>query len=618
MTKTAVDFTISENKLKLDEAMKALDRKLDYDKLNLDREKLAEAIRTNKVNEELRDAQVSTEQAKLIWDVLNPIKWFTGASSVASANDESWHNKLTIAYEQATKLPFSEKAGNPHYHEQNSYFKDLPGGDLLRGTSPNSGIVEVKYVPTINVVDQVIQTSELQNNVRLLWTPVRESNSGAVNNYDQSDLFQFTLASGSAFEILRLLVRPINYLNAKRKPQNVYTSWDEHVLEIMTGSRTNARFIIKHKTDIIQAINSKIRTYNSQMLPIGFDLTRRRSLLNGRMFCHTGNKDEIYIFNPTCYYVYDEANARLQSKQLDLNTLFSSIDNILDLLDEMLSPLVNGTVTSIMAGDMKKAFPKQVSYLREIPYQCKGDVYSEDEHILEALRNADVIGTVPGYGSVLDIKQGINANLDTYIYQGTIVDKRAVIECSPFNMDAISDYIQSAIGNLDDHSPYKRTSLLDVKNDSPVSYDIMAGTRFKICSETKVTLVDDSYQYEVKIKTWPTEIIQTVKAYYFVDEVNFYNNELSEITLPSNVHFGQSYDDTSFREVINCYGRFHYLPQAYNYILHDNVDEFTTVIDLKHSLYNYREMEDLEILHLHVASFGSLISIKMDDKKELE
>lgn len=616
MTRTAVDFTINENKLKLDKMMKDLDRKVDYEKLGIDRAKLEEAIRSNKVNEALKDAQVSTEQAKLIWEVFNPIKWFTGASE--AVNDESWHNKLTVAYNQATKLPFSEKAGNTHYHNVINYFKNIEHGSDLTACSPNSGIIEVVYIPTINVVDQVIQTSELQNNVRLLWTPVRENNSGAINNYDQSDLFQFTLAGGAAFEILRLLVRPINYLNALRKPQNVYTSWDEHVLKVMTGSLANARFIIKNKTNIIQAINSKIRTYNSQLLPIGFDLTRRRSLLNGRIFCHKGNRDELYIFNPTCYYVYDEANAKLKSKNLNLSSVFSSIDNMLDLLDEMLSPLVNGTVTSIMAGDMKKAFPKQVNYLRELPYQSKGDVYSEDEHILEALRNADVIDSIPGYGSVLDIKQGVNANLDTYIYQGTIVGDRAIIECNPYNMDDVAAYIQDTIGNFDTLSPFKRSSLLDVKVDEPAPYDIMAGTRFKVCSETEVSIVDESYQFKTIIRTWPSEIIQTVKCNYFENETKFYQNILTNRQMPGNINFGAQMNLEDMNVILNSYNRFHYLPQAYNYILSENDGGASLVVDLKHSLYNYREMQDLEILHLHVASFGSLISIKQDNKDDLE
>lgn len=628
MTRTAVDYNNAQAKIQADKEIKNLERQLEEriadKKLNLNLKELEEAIRSNKRNEYLEKVKIEDKRAyeiaNRIANLFNPV--------AGLFNDESYHNKLTMAYDQATNLPFTEKAGNPHNIIYAGYDVPRINGvnpciftDMRKGT--NSGIIVINYIPTIGTTDQKIESSELQNNVRLLWTPVRESNSGAVNNYDQSDLFQFTLASSSVFEILRLLARPLNYINAKRKPMNVFTAWDKHVLDAMTGG--NANYWINNKTEIIQGLNSLIRTYNAQMLPIGFDLTKRRSVLNGNIFTHDGCRDEMYIFIPTTYYVYDEANSKLTAKSLNLTDMCSSIDNMKDVLSSMLSPLVNGTVTSIMAGDMKKAFPKQVSTIRELPYQFKGNVYSNDEHILEALRNADVHNWLPTSGDMLDIKQGVTVNLDTYIYQGTLIDHKAVLQALDDTEDNFS-YWYNLIGQDKLSGTYKYQHILDIKKDVPERYDIMAGTRFQTSATLGLRAAggpdDQPYSELYTITQWGSEIIREFKVLTFINEEDFYNNTVREIYMNTSSleMIVQEYACEDPYLLIDCYERFHYLPQFYNKVLVDQINDHYSQypMHLAHSLYNYRSMTDKELGALHTASFGSLVSITQSNHNELE
>nr|UVJ88899.1 putative capsid protein [Picobirnavirus sp.] len=491
----------------------------------------------------------------------------------------------------------------------------------------NSGIVLVTYVPTIGTIAQQIESSELQNNVRLLWTPVRQSNSGAVNNYDQSDLFQMTLASSSAFEMLRLIARPLNYISAKRKAMNTITAWDKHVLSVMCGGYTNANFIIRNQSDIIQAINSCIRAFNSQALPIGFDLTKRRSLLNGRIFTHDKDRDELYIFTPGVYYVYDEATATLLARKLELSVLFSSIENMTTCISNMLTPLVNGTVTSIMAGDMKKAFPKQVSIIRELPYKFSGDVYSSDEHILEALRNGtihklcDIDVSTEDIHTNFDIHQGVNSALDTYIYQGRIDSEHKVYMDYKTEGTNFNDWLylvkQSAGSIVGTVSP---TKVLDVKVDKPERYDIMAGTRFMTTETVTFTEQDSKVNLITQLSQWGSEILTCVEVFVFNDQNAYSENELQEVTALTSNYNGYCLDDLSY--IVPMYQRFHYLPQFYNVAVNNSrtgqTNRHFQLCNLAHSVYNVRIMTPSEIGHLHVASFGSLVSIQTNNDSSIE
>lgn len=633
MTKTAVDY----QGILADKEAKRVANEINLKKANISEAELAEAIRHNKVDELLAERKVNQSLAKTILDGIGSAgSAARGVGSIlAAVNDESYHNKLTIAYDQATNLPFNERAGNPA--------QILRAGSSLPGTVAsaslykvkalpafNSGIIHVRYVPTIGTIKQQVESSELQNNVRLLWTPVRQSNSGAVNSYDQSDLFQMTLASSSVFEMLRLISRPLNYLNAKRKAMNTITAWDKTLLSVMCGGLANAEYIIENQTDITQAINSCIRSFNSQALPIGFDLTKRRSLLNGRIFTFDGDRDELYIFSPSVYYVYDEATATLVARSLDLNYLFASISNMRDVITRMLNPLVNGTVTSIMAGDMKKAFPKQVSIIRELPLKYNGDVYSKDEHILEALRNATVIPFVIDVNDTLfhqnfDIKQGVNANQDTYIYQGRLnVNKEAYLTAD--TIPAMSNFtgwlasVENSAGSM--IGTIEENKILDVKKDVPERYDIMAGTRF-MTTELQVRGYENStYTQVCEVYQWGSEIINDVQVYGFRDKNDYQVNDLvtnGYIVITGN-YFGfcSEYQENMRR----VYERFHYLPQWYNtygkdYRASRIIDEFGLTHYI-HSLYNYRIMSDDELGHLHVASFGSLVSITSQVDNNLE
>lgn len=622
MTKTAVDY----QKVQADKENTRVANEINLKKANITQAELDEAIRHNKVEELLNERKVNQNLAKTILDgVASAGTAVRGAASmIAAVNDESYHNKLTVAYEQATNLPFNERAGNPNQiSKAGSSFPGTVGTTYQTIVGPlkcmNSGIVLIRYVPTIGTIKQQVESSELQNNVRLLWTPVRQSNSGAVNSYDQSDLFQMTLASSSVFEILGLLSRPLNYLNAKRKSMNTITAWDKTVLSVMCGGLANAEFIIENQTDIVQAINSCIRSFNSQALPIGFDLTKRRSLLNRRIFTFDGDRDELYIFAPSVYYVYDEATATLVARELNLTYFFASISNMRNVITQMLNPLINGTVTSIMAGDMKKAFPKQVAVIRELPLKFNGDIYSKDEHILEALRNATIVPFDISNGSTtfhenFDIKQGVNGNQDTYIYQGKLnASNEAYLQ--PFLSDYISanswlTTIQDSAGSL--IGDVVNTKILDVKKDRPERYDIMAGTRFMTTEILKRSYANGGYTLAGELYQWGSEIITAVKVFGFWEATDYQNNDLYTQNFDiRNNYFGIM--PGRLDDFITAYSRFHYLPQAYNVFVYNtkaqtNADRFIKT-NLMHSLYNYRVMSDEELGHLHVTSFGSLVSI---------
>nr|UVJ88914.1 putative capsid protein [Picobirnavirus sp.] len=424
-------------------------------------------------------------------------------------------------------------------------------------------------------------------------------------------------------------MRPFNFMDSKRKQGNIYMSSDKHILNAMTGD--NANVVIANKTAFIQVINSKLRSVNAQKLPIGFDLTKRRLVLNKNIFTHKANKDELYIFNPLITYTYDEANATCKATEIDYDVIFSSPDKMADFLEKLISPLVNGNASSIMAGDIAKAYPKKVGTLNSLKYTLKGELYSDDEHILEAIRNSNVVSCINAdHYDQFDIKQGINANQDTFVYTGTLDNVKNVMYFEFDDSDIISaddDYAVALAEALaiDSDTPrrdFYHTNILDIKSDNPTKYDIMAETRFKVnrhmIIEGKLVDGDDAITTTTVITGCGTEIINELEFIFFYGTASYAANNV-EHRYYGNVFKPQWLDCMStYGGAANSYVmNFRYFPYVpYRTLLADidsnNYDYFAGWC-MGRGNYNMRIITQWELDQLNIASFGSLL-LTEDDK----
>lgn len=635
MTTNAVNYKIGadQNKIRKFEAdIKKFEAELKEAGIELDRDKLIEAIRSNKVNEFLRQSELDETKWKNKMDTLvkagSALLGKGGVGSLLSLNDESWHNKITDTYDQSTNLSFSRKGGQPikaGWSESrypatnvNPTSNDFVHMDTSRDVA-NGGIALIHYYPVFSIQSLSLEAGETQNVVRTIWNKVRSSNSGYVNGYDQSDLFQYVFCSSSLAEILAVVLRPFNYMDAKRKSGNNYMSNDYVLIDLMTGN--NANTIVEQKTSFIQVINSKLRSVNAQKLPIGFDLTKRRLVLNRNIFTHSHNKDEMYVFLPSIAYKYVEADGKCQAVEINYQDIFSSPTKLGQFLETLISPLINGNASSIMAGDIKKAYPKNVATLASLKYQLKGDIYSEDEHILEAIRNANIVPTMPKTDiNQFDIKQGINVNQDTYIYAGTLNASNEMeykfinTKTADGNDHYGTEFLNIITINGGETRSYYPTNYLDVKVDNVSKYDIMAGTRFKVNRRVDIFRDNDDVIFSSTIVYGcGTEMIHQIEFCNFESAAKFSQVEISKI-LASDYYENEFLNCT--REEAVQYGlsliNFRYAPYVPELTIITEAEDFWTMAGGRGN-YNLRNITNWELDQLNIASFGSLLMTN-DDK----
>lgn len=642
MTTNAVNYKTAMSQIDVKRAendIKKIEAELKREGIEINREELLEAIRSHKVNEYLKQQELDEKKWKDKMDVLvaagSALLGKGGAGALLNLNDESWHSKMRDTYDQATKLSFSLKGGQP---VNTGWSTKSAVADNVKPTTndfegefyvpkPNGGYAIIKYYPVFSVQSQSLEAGETQNVVRTIWNSVRSANSGYINGYDQSDLFQFVYCSSALAEVIATVLRPFNYMDAKRKNGNNYTSNDYVLINAMTGN--NADKVIENKPAYIQILNSKFRSVNAQKLPIGFDLTKRRLVLNKNIFTHDGNKDEFYIFLPKITYKYDEENSKCKAVNIDYADLFSSPTKLGAFLEQLISPLINGNATSTMAGDIKKAYPKNVSTLASLKYTLKGDVYSSDEHILEAVRNANVLPSMDtGDIDEFDIKQGINANTDTYVYAGTLNARNEMTYVwSPKYLPANDNeddgtMFADQIGLDADHPEltFYPTNLLDIKKDKPEPYDIMAGTRFKVSryvTFTGETTEDEDYvKSQLVVTGCGTEIICGMEFCYFNDDAGFKTVSESIVDLTDKVRTNfLDYVFTVKDELSNLIN-FRYCPYIPDCKIltwdHDSVHSSANWFPLGRGNYNMRNITRWELDQLNIASFGSLLMTESD------
>lgn len=645
MTTNAVNYKTAMGQIDVKRAendIKKIEAELKREGIELNREELLEAIRTHKVNEYLKQQELDEKKWKDKMDVLvaagSALLGKGGASALLNLNDESWHSKMRDTYEQATKLSFSLKGGQPvntGWSEKSAVADNVkPTTSDFEGEysvpKANGGFALIKYYPVFSIQSQSLEAGETQNVVRTIWNNVRSANSGYINGYDQSDLFQFVYCSSALAEVIATVLRPFNYMDAKRKNGNNYTSNDYVLINAMTGN--NADNVIENKTAYIQILNSKFRSVNAQKLPIGFDLTKRRLVLNKNIFTHDGNKDEFYIFLPKITYQYDEENSKCKAVNIDYADMFSSPTKLGAFLEKLISPLINGNATSTMAGDIKKAYPKNVSTLTSLKYILKGDVYSNDEHILEAVRNANILPSMDtGDIDEFDLKQGINANTDTYVYAGTLNannEMTYVWTAKYLEANAEDDngsVFAAQIGLNADHPEltFYPTNLLDIKKDKPEPYDIMAGTRFKINRyETfsgETVEGDEFVKSQIVVTGCGTEILCGMEFHYFEGDAEFKRVQTSVADLTSIVHtafldYAFTMDD-KISYLIN-FRYCPYIPDAKVILWEFEADSATETnvrwLSVGRGNYNMRNITRWELDQLNIASFGSLLMTESD------
>lgn len=302
--------------------------------------------------------------------------------------------------------------------------------DPVEGYDFKQNIISFKFMPTIGAVDSNGNTTaEASKNFN---TKVRGSNSGSTN-YDAIDLFKYPLAMDSPSYMLQWLYRGMALCNYKdvRDPSSTNYS----LLLAHCYNDTNImRCFLQRRAALVDLYNDIVLSLNVMNIPFNMPYILRHNWLCSTVFkSNSGVASEYYIVNPEAYFVYHEATGSLKAMEVYRKIRFygNTPDDILwglrEMFHEMLVPLTNSQAMGTMTGDINKAFGDGIKY----PYLSLenltqfGVAFVSDIKYLQSFKNADIVpikgSNNTGEFTDFTIQEGIDANLDPFLYQGTYV-----------------------------------------------------------------------------------------------------------------------------------------------------------------------------------------------------
>lgn len=265
-------------------------------------------------------------------------------------------------------------------------------------------------------------------------TDTRGDNSGSTN-YDSIDLFKYPLMVDSPTYIINWLLRGIalaNFKEARNPSTLVYGLLKAHCY----GKKQIMRAFLKYRNSIVDIYNDTVASLNTLCIPFNLPYFRRHQWLSGCVFANMRGTvaDQFIICNPHSYYTYNETAGTLEAHEIErticpasTTTPESVVEYIRDMLDEIVIPLTNSQSMSTMSGDIKRAFGEGIKYdffLNE-EYKKMQPIFITDIKYLQSFKNASIVPLITGYVSAghrepnLDIKEGVDQNLDPFLYQGS-------------------------------------------------------------------------------------------------------------------------------------------------------------------------------------------------------
>lgn len=284
-------------------------------------------------------------------------------------NDISWYNANPTMLKTAGSLSFNNPLGIDIFPDINDYEGSTPN-NILSWTIP--GIMQLSMVPTIGATNDANSIANIA--ARKIYAFVRHENSGHTN-YDAPDLMLYILAMDNLYSFYNWITRLYGTI---RLYSGVNRYLSDYLLQAMGA---NVEDIRKHGHDLYFNLldwAARLKTFH---IPSTMSYLTRHAWLYSQVFKDSPDpKSQLYVFNPSHLYYWAENAGAWSLKPIAIKpsviTSYLTYDNIVQLMETMISGVARSEDFNIMSGDILKAYgnntftisPVDISYILEPTY----------------------------------------------------------------------------------------------------------------------------------------------------------------------------------------------------------------------------------------------------------
>lgn len=295
-------------------------------------------------------------------------------------NDPSWYSTNPALLRDAASIPFSWSNGTPIDLNMPTSF---PDGYIV------PGICSISLRPSIGYADN--PTDPINVAATAAYSFVRHANSGHAN-YDSPDLMLYLVAMSNVYAY-------INYLQRAYASATLFSQRNRYLPNgLLKSMRIDPNDVQKHLADFRYGINVLVHKAAAMAVPAEMTYFMRTSFLYQNVYTEgTSIKDQLYLYNPAAFYKFaiEPTTSAGMLEMLDIavstSTLWT-VDQLLDMGNQLLNPIIGNEDMNIMSGDILKAYGSdKLIKLMECPeYLPLIPIFNIG--VLEQMKNAEVQG----------------------------------------------------------------------------------------------------------------------------------------------------------------------------------------------------------------------------------
>lgn len=297
---------------------------------------------------------------------------------ITTDNDVTWYARSKELLEQAARLNFSNRAGDPITFTGKSV--------LTNNCNIVPGIVRFDYIPALgrtsitpksSQVYSYIANSVMKDAGTNIYSYVRAHNSGAIN-YEWQDMIAVIYAGSQVFAAIAHAIRV--YGIAKTNYQN-NTYMPDEILRSMAIDPVAFR---KNLANYLFRLNYLIQKASVIWVPDDFPITQREYWMNTNLYYDADStKAGIMYYFPAIFYEYSPKTSTSGSALVPTYLYAKANDDgtqLLNTIEKMLDAILDDSDAGTMFGDLYKTYGADKLYsVGEIsPDYSVAPVYNEE------------------------------------------------------------------------------------------------------------------------------------------------------------------------------------------------------------------------------------------------
>lgn len=420
----------------------------------------------------------------------------------SKTNDPSWYSNDAALLRDAASIPYSWAVGTPI---------DMRIGDLGSVTLTTRryvvpGILTLHTMPTFGL--SLDKNSPLNVASTAMYSFVRHANSGH-SNYAAPDLMIYATAFTQVYSA-------INWLQRIYGLMNLYSQRNRYLPKALVECQgIDFDSILNNLANFRYGINLAIAKAASFAIPASMSLFQREAFMYQNVYTEGDTvKDQLYLYVPHGFLMYeeDETGSHLNYKTVSSYASVNGIpyQNLLNLVNDMLTPLIGSEDVNIMSGDVLKAYGDSGI----IKLASLGESYPVvpimDKAVLEQMKNSTIMPTAQSLG----------------VFQNT--NKEYLL--SPVHLTVV----ESEVKDLIRAHLYKSNRILTTYEYDPTPATTMENSRLM-----SFVVEDRTYDIDNKVLSYPivcgSEVVRFCRLWYYEGDTDKARILKSEDILSMNV-----------------------------------------------------------------------------------